>query len=113
MVLVTKMDFAVDRGGGEEPCQPRLCKSEQVATGQLGNWATTAAKLATSLLTSFRVVVDEVSPFSLECTMIIHVTIVKRKKINLVNIKSYKAMGCKETQKQQIKPTSASSPKPR
>ena len=55
------------------------------ATGQLGNWATTAAKLATSLLTSFRVVVDEVSPFSLECTMIIHVSIVKRKKINLVN----------------------------
>ena len=95
MVLVTKMDFAVDRGGGEEPCQPRLCKSEQVATGQLGNWATTAAKLATNL-TSFRVVVGEVSPFSLECTMIIHVTIVKRKKINLVNIKSYKAMRRKE-----------------
>ena len=65
------------------------------ATGQLGNWATTAAKLATNL-TSFRVVVGEVSPFSLECTMITHVTIVKRKKINLVNIKSYKAMGRKE-----------------
>ena len=73
-----------------------MCKSEQVATGQLGNWATTAAKLATSLLTSFRVVVDEVSPLSLECTMIIHVIIVKRKKINLVNIKSYRAMGRKE-----------------
>ena len=72
-----------------------MCKSEQVATGQLGNWATTAAKLATSLLTSFRVVVDEVSPLSLECTMIIHVMIVKRKKINLVNIKIYRAMGRK------------------
>ena len=57
MVLVTKMDFAVDRGGGEEPCRECASQSEW----QLGNWATTAAKLATSLLTSFRVVVDEVS----------------------------------------------------
>ena len=79
MVLVTKMDFAVDRGGGEAPC--RDCASQ--SKWQLGNWATTAAKLATSLLTSFRVVVDEVSPLSLECTMIIHVMIVKRKKIQL------------------------------